>query len=274
MATLFVVGTPIGNLGDITLRAIETLRAVGRIAAEDTRRTRALLSHLDIRGKALVALNAHADAARIDAFVESLLEDDGAFVTDAGMPTISDPGAALVRRARERGVHVTVVPGPSAPSAAAVLSGLVDGGYRFVGFLPRKGSSRKSALEALNASRDPVILFESSVRLRATLQDLARSSGDRAACVVRELTKKHEEAVHGTLAELAADEREWRGEITLVLGPASERNETANPEELERRAAELVQQGLSTKQAAARLADEAGISRRAAYALILGLSEG
>ena len=143
MAALFVIGTPIGNLGDITLRAIDTLREVTHVAAEDTRRTRQLLSHLDIHGKQLVALDAHASEKRVAGLVERLVAGESvALVTDAGMPSVSDPGTALVRAAIEKGVTVTVIPGPSAVTAAVALSGLVEGPFLFLGFLPNTHTQR------------------------------------------------------------------------------------------------------------------------------------
>ncbi len=217
--TLFVVATPIGNLGDLTLRAIETLRAVDRVLAEDTRRTLGLLTHLGISGKPVDRLDAHAPdevvkraAARIEAG-ESL-----ALVTDAGTPLVSDPGAALVRLCAARGVRVVPIPGASAVLAAVSASGLVAGPFRFVGFLPRSGPPRREALERIAGAPEPVVLFESPERTADTLRDLAAISPVRLAMVARELTKMHEELVRGTLGELAAAEREWIGEVTIVLG--------------------------------------------------------
>src|SRR5690606_17046998 len=221
--TLYVVGTPIGNLADITLRAIDTLRAVDRIAAEDTRRTRALLSHLEIGGKPLSALEAHADERAYERLLTELEAGKSvAFVTDAGMPAVSDPGARLVARARERGISVVVIPGPSAVTAAIAASGLVEAPFCFFGFLPRKGRARQRVLERIARASEPVVIFESPARLRATLSELAASMPERRVAVCRELTKLHEEIVLDSPARLAALEREWRGEITLVIDRAAD----------------------------------------------------
>lgn len=217
--TLYVVATPIGNLGDITLRAIETLRSAGRVLAEDTRRTLALLSHLGIAGKPVDRLDAHAPAEALARAADRLLAgEDLALVTDAGTPVVSDPGAALVRLAAARGVRVVPIPGASAVLAAVCASGLVAGPFRFVGFLPRSGPERRAALERIAQEIDPVVLFESPERTADTLRELAEISPSRLAVVARELTKLHEELVRGSLADLCAGERAWLGEVTIVLG--------------------------------------------------------
>lgn len=217
--TLYVVATPIGNLGDITLRAIETLRAAHRVLAEDTRRTLALLSHLGIAGKPVDRLDAHAPVQALERAIERLgAGEDLALVTDAGTPIVSDPGSALVRLAAERGVRVVPIPGASAVLAAVCASGLVAGPFRFVGFLPRSGPPRREALQKIAAAEEPVILFESPERAADTLRDLAEIDPRRRAAVARELTKLHEEIARGTTAELAALDRAWIGEITIVLG--------------------------------------------------------
>ncbi len=217
--TLHVVGTPIGHLGDITLRAIETLKRADRIVAEDTRRTRALLSHLGIQGKPLQCVEAHSDPARIRQVVEQLLAGRNvALVTDAGMPAISDPGARLVSAAADAGVAVQVVPGASAVTAALALSGLVEGAFYFLGFLPREGKRRKAALAKVVQCADAVVLFESPHRIGATLRELAEHQPERPAVICRELTKVHEEVTRGTLATLRDEPPQARGEFVLVLG--------------------------------------------------------
>jgi 16S rRNA (cytidine1402-2'-O)-methyltransferase len=222
MATgvLYVVATPIGNLGDVTARAAETLRGVARVAAEDTRRTRQLLSHLAIGGKPVDALHAHSEARDVERLVEFLRNgEDVALVTDAGTPAVSDPGGLLVRRAIECEIRVVPIPGPSAVLAALVASGLsTDAGFRFMGFLPRSGPNRHTAIARVADTAEPVVIFEAPNRTGETLQELAMATPDRRACVARELTKLHEELVRGTLAELAAQSREWQGEIAIVLG--------------------------------------------------------
>jgi 16S rRNA (cytidine1402-2'-O)-methyltransferase len=273
---LYVVGTPIGNLGDVTLRAIETLRAATRIAAEDTRRTRALLTHLGIVGKPLSTLEAHATERQIERLLEHLLAGESvAFVTDAGMPAVSDPGSALVRAASAHEIPVVVIPGPSAVTAAVATSGLVDGGFSFLGFLPRRGRARSESLERIARSREPVVLFESPSRIAATLAELAERAPDRPAALCRELTKLYEEVIRGTLAELAALDREWRGEITLVVGhgPGSEQP-AVDEAALDQKISERLAEGASSKQISSDLAAWSGRSRRDVYARVEHLKRG
>lgn len=270
-ATLFVVGTPIGNLSDITYRAVETLRAVGLVAAEDTRRSRALLTHLGISGKRFVSIESHVTSRAIQKVLQAL--EDGtsiALVTDAGMPAISDPGGQIVAAAAARGWPVTVIPGPSAVTTAAALSGLVEGSFLFVGFLPRRGKRRKDALGRIHACVDPVILFEAPNRCRTTLTELTVLMPSRRVCVTRELTKLHEEAVRGTLESLEA--REWRGEICIVLG-AAEMGEQEEPDlaSVDERIAALLDDGSSTKTVLAQIGSVAGLSKRELYARIEAL---
>lgn len=218
LGKLWVVGTPIGNLADITLRAIETLKRADRILAEDTRRTRSLLNHLGITGKPLASIEAHVSEARLQGLLSFLLDGDQlALVTDAGMPGVSDPGAKFVALAREREIPIEVVPGPSALTAAIALSGLVEGPFYFAGFLPRQGSRRTHAIERLLQPGMAAVLFEAGNRTRETLNDLARKQPERRAAVCRELTKLHEEVAVGSLTELATQTREWRGEVVIVL---------------------------------------------------------
>ncbi len=217
---LYVVATPIGNLADLTLRAIDTLKASTRVAAEDTRRTRQLLSHLGIEGKPLDALHAHSSERDVAKLVERLESGESiALVTDAGTPAVSDPGDALVKAAIAANVRVVPIPGASAVLAALVASGLATGvGFRFIGFLPRDGAARRDGIATICATAEPVILFESPERTQATLAELADAMPERPACVARELTKLHEEVVRGTLASLAIDRDAWRGEVAIVLG--------------------------------------------------------
>jgi 16S rRNA (cytidine1402-2'-O)-methyltransferase len=210
---LYVVATPIGNLGDMTVRAGETLRECDRVLAEDTRRSRQLLAHLGIAGKPVDRFDAHATAADAQRAVERLENGESvALVTDAGTPGVSDPGERLVEAAIAAGIRVVSIPGPSAVLAALVGSGLAgDGRFRFVGFLPRDGTARREGIATVSATPEPVVMFEAPSRTRATLTDLADATPGRSACVARELTKVHEEYVRGTLAELATDERPWQG---------------------------------------------------------------
>lgn len=271
--TLFVVATPIGNLGDITLRAIETLRAADRVLAEDTRRTRGLLSHLGISGKPVDRLDAHAEDAEIARVLGHLSAGERiALVTDAGTPVVSDPGARLIRAAAEGGAVVVPIPGPSAVMAAITISGLVSGGFRFVGFLPRSGPERREAMALVAATPEAVVLFESPQRLSGTLSELAQVMPEREAVVARELTKVHEEAVRGTLAALAGlHDREWLGEVTVVLGAqAAAAAPRLGEEEIDARIDEGLKQGRRAKDVAEALALETGRPKREMYARVIG----
>lgn len=270
---LYVVATPIGHLGDVTARAIETLRACDRVLAEDTRRTRQLLSHLGIAGKRVDRLDAHATAADVARAVERLAGGERvALVTDAGTPGVSDPGEALVEAAIAAGVPVVPVPGPSAVLAALVASGLAgDGRFRFVGFLPREGSGRRDAIAVVSETPETVVLYEAPSRTAATLRDLADATPDRRACVARELTKVHEEMARGTLAELAADTREWIGEIAIVLGahaPAV-REAAIDDAALDARIDEALARGEHARTIAEKLAAWSGRPKRAVYERVI-----
>ncbi len=272
--TLYVVATPIGNLGDVTLRAIDTLRSAGRVLAEDTRRTRSLLSHLGISGKPVERLDAHASAeaiARVVAHLEG--GEDAALCTDAGTPVVSDPGTELVRAAVAAGITVVPVPGPSAVMAAVSVSGLVDGGFRFLGFLPRSGRARREAIARAASTDEAVVLFEAPQRLGQTLADLAETMPERGAMIGRELTKLHEELIRGPLRELAAvaATREWLGEVTLVVGPRpeGEAQRVWSDEEIERRIDEELEKGRRAREVADALSLETGMARRDLYARVI-----
>jgi 16S rRNA (cytidine1402-2'-O)-methyltransferase len=276
LGTLYLVATPIGNLGDMTERALATLRAVPHVAAEDTRRTRGLLSHFGITGKELTTLDANASeraVARVVGFLKA--GDSVAFVTDAGTPGVSDPGRALVNAAVAAGVPVTSLPGASAVTTAVALSGLVGGPFLFLGFLPRQGSGRKELVERVARETLPVVLFEAPHRIADTLKDLAAVCPERDAVVCRELSKLHEEALRGSLRDLAAVEREWLGEIVLVLGEAAERPVAgSSDEEIRHRARALVESGASVRAVADHLAEITGRSRREVYGLVLEVKDG
>jgi 16S rRNA (cytidine1402-2'-O)-methyltransferase len=266
---LYIVGTPIGNLGDITLRALETLKQTKHIAAEDTRRTRQLLTHFAIQERALHALDANASPRKIDELL-SLLEsgEDVALVTDAGMPSVSDPGTALVRGAQARGVTVSPTPGPSALTAAVAVSGLVACNFLFLGFLPRSGRKRKDALLRIEKSPDPTVIFESPQRMSATLAELSGTMPDREATLCREISKIHEEIARSTLAELSARDGEWRGEITLVIaaGPSTD-SEPLDLAPIEARIVARFAEGATVKTIVSELSDEIALPRRELYAL-------
>jgi 16S rRNA (cytidine1402-2'-O)-methyltransferase len=272
--TLFVVATPIGNLEDLTARALATLRACDRIAAEDTRRTRGLLSHFGITGKPLEALHAHSDARDVARLVERMVAGESvALVTDAGTPAVSDPGTDVVRAAIAAGVRVVPIPGASAVLAALVASGLAgDGGFRFLGFLPRDGRARGEAIARACATGEPVVLFESPNRTTDTLRELAAATPDRPACVARELTKMHEELVRGTLRSLSEDAREWIGEVVIVLGAhdPDARAEQVDDAAIDARIDQELAAGTHAKTIAERLAAWSGRPKRDVYERVIG----
>jgi 16S rRNA (cytidine1402-2'-O)-methyltransferase len=273
------VGTPIGNLGDITSRAIEALRTADVIAAEDTRRTRPLLTALGIpAGGRLVSFHGPHEAELAARLVERIVERGERLVcvTDAGMPGISDPGERLVTAALAAGVAVEVVPGPSAVLAALVVSGLPTARFTFEGFLPRKGRQRAARLAELAAEHRTVVLFEAPHRLEATLADLAAALGpDRPVAVAREITKRFETVWRGALGQAASgsEERpEARGEQVIVLGPAAPvPNQEPDDEAIEGALRAELAGGASTRDAAAVVANRLGVTRRRAYALATSL---
>jgi 16S rRNA (cytidine1402-2'-O)-methyltransferase len=271
---LVLVGTPIGNLGDLSPRAVEALRAADVIAAEDTRRTRALLTHAGVPGgRRLVAVHEHNERSRAAELVEEMRHGATvALVTDAGLPGVSDPGERVVRACVDAGLAVEVVPGPSAALAGLVVSGLPSARFAFEGFLPRKGPARRERLAEI--ARDPrtTVVFEAPHRLRETLGDLAEVCGpNRRVVVARELTKLHEEVFRGTLAE--ALERvvttEPRGEHVVVLAGAAPRATEATDDDVETEARAALAAGLSTKDAATQVAARLGVSRRRAYDVVV-----
>jgi 16S rRNA (cytidine1402-2'-O)-methyltransferase len=221
VGTLYVVATPIGNLGDMTPRAVEVLRSVALVAAEDTRHTAGLLRHFEISVPTL-SYHQHNERARRERLLGALATGDVALVTDAGTPAISDPGNDLVAVALGAGHRVSPVPGASAMVAAVSASGLVPGPFVMLGFPPRDGAERSVAIGRAAAAGMPLVLFEAANRLAATLDDLRGALGDRLATVARELTKLHEEVRHGRLSGLADHYRAVlpRGEIVIVVGGA------------------------------------------------------
>jgi 16S rRNA (cytidine1402-2'-O)-methyltransferase len=218
--TLFLVATPIGNLEDVTARALRVLREADLVAAEDTRHTRRLLQHFGISTR-IVSLHEHNERARATSLVERVREGGNvALVTDAGSPGIADPGFPVVRAAVAAGVRVESVPGPSAVIAALQVSGLPTDAFLFAGFLPPRAAARRRRLEELSVLRETVVVFESPHRIEATLADLDAVWGDRPIALARELTKVHEQVLRGTAREVRdALRAEWRrGEMVLVLG--------------------------------------------------------
>jgi 16S rRNA (cytidine1402-2'-O)-methyltransferase len=274
---VILVGTPIGNLGDISPRAIEALTDADVIAAEDTRRTRPMLTALGIpAGGRLVSFHGPHEAELAAKLVARIVERQERLVcvTDAGMPGISDPGERLVTAALAAGVAVEMVPGPSASLAGLVLSGLPTARFVFEGFLPRKGRQRAVRLAELAAEARTVVLFEAPHRLEATLADLASALGpDRPVAVAREITKRFETVWRGTLGQATSDDRpEPRGEQVIVIGPAVPGAvEEPDDEAIEAALRAELAAGASTRDAAAVVANRLGVTRRRAYDLAITL---
>jgi 16S rRNA (cytidine1402-2'-O)-methyltransferase len=272
---LSIVATPIGNLEDITLRALRTLREADLVLAEDTRRTRVLLQQHGMTKK-LWSYHAHSGPRETEKVLELLAEGQQvALVTDAGTPLVSDPGAELVREAQSRGIVVESIPGASAVLAALTVCGLSADSFRFVGFLPRSGKRRREALAELAKDRAATVMFESPQRLAATLKDLsAILATDRELAVCRELTKLHEEVARGSAAELSERFAEGaRGEITLVVSGAPRDAESeANPEaeaDLDARIAAMLSAGETPRDVVRALQPETALSKATLYARVL-----
>jgi 16S rRNA (cytidine1402-2'-O)-methyltransferase len=265
---LHIVATPIGNLGDLSPRAADTLRRADRILAEDTRVTAKLLSHIGAKVP-MTRYDDHTSEAERERIVGRLGEEAIALVSDAGTPLISDPGYKLVRAARAAGHAVHTIPGPSAAIAALTLAGLPTDRFLFLGFLPAKAKARRDAIAEVADVRATLVLYESGPRLGDTLATLAEVLGERDAAVARELTKVHEECVTGTLAELAARYRDQppKGEIVIVVGPPPEAEE-ASDDALDR-ALDHALERLSPSRAAAEVAAQLNVPRKRAYARAL-----
>lgn len=268
MGTLYLVATPLGNLEDITLRALRILREVSLIATEDTRTTGQLLKHFDIR-RPLVSYYEHNKVTRQGRVLAALAEGDVALVSEAGTPLLSDPGYELVRAAIEQGFQVVSIPGPSALMAALPASGLPTDRFLFLGFLPRKRGDRRLFLQEVAAEQATLVFFEAPHRLRETLADMINLlSGDRSVAVCRELTKLHEEIWRGTLAEAQQEwtQREPRGEFTLIVAGALPELEW-NQAQVEAGLAQALAGGASVKDAVRQLTDQSGWGKREVYSL-------
>jgi 16S rRNA (cytidine1402-2'-O)-methyltransferase len=271
--TLFLVSTPIGNLEDITLRAIRVLKEVDLIACEDTRRTRILLSHYGIH-TALTSLYDEIERKKGEVLVEKLLDGRSlAYVSDAGTPLISDPGYHLVRLAIEAGIPVVPVPGPSAVITALSIAGMPSDRFAFFGFLPEKAGRRQSFLQKLKTLPMTLVFYESPRRIVDSLKDIRDVLGDRDVAVTRELTKVFEEVIRGRVDELVGklEAQDIKGEITLLVGGAPGKPE-AGDGEIEALYREIEQQGdFSTRDLAARIARELDLPRKRVYELVLKL---
>lgn len=270
---LVVVGTPIGNLGDMSPRATEALTGADLICCEDTRRTGRLLAHLGITAERLKRVDEHTEYGACEEVVGLVRQGRTvAVVTDAGMPGVSDPGELLVAAVSEAGLRVTVVPGPSAVVSAVAGSGLPVGRFVFEGFLPRKGTERRDRLSSIAGDERPTVVYESPHRLAATIADLAAACGSaRRAVVAREITKLHEEFARGTLAELVAwAEGPVKGEVVVVIEGAPEAEE-ATDEQIVAALSRELESGTSRRDAASAVADELSVRRRRVYQLALGV---
>ena len=273
--TLYVVATPLGHLGDLSGRAREILCTVPIIAAEDTRHTRRLLTHLGAKAR-LMSFHAHSPSKRIDQVIAALeAGSDVALVSDAGTPGVSDPGAKLVRAVRSAGLPIVPIPGASAVLVALSASGMPADRFLFLGFLPRKGTERRRLLERAATEEWAVVIFEAAPRLAALLRELVDlTDPGRRAVVGRELTKMHEEFREGSLEELADSYSKAppRGEITVVLQGAGRPEKPApDPERLQAEAAALLAEGLSRRSVVDRLTESTGFARNEIYRLVMEL---
>lgn len=271
---LYLCATPIGNLEDITLRVVRVLGEADCVYAEDTRRSGALLKHLAIQ-KPLLSCHAHNEAQKAEEIVQKVKGGARvAYVSDAGLPGISDPGERLIAACIRESVPFEVLPGASAPLLALVMSGLPVQNACFAGFLPRETKARRERLAKLSRHPGTLLFYESPLRVRATLEELLSTYGDRPAALLRELTKLHEEAVRGTLSSLVAryESEPPRGECVLAVGGAPE-DEEAAPERLEEFLTRLLAQGVSAKDAAKQASAVLDVPRNEAYALALKLKE-
>src|SRR5204862_5127894 len=268
---LYVVATPLGNLGDLSPRAADTLKRVAAVAAEHTRHSKPLLVHAGSRAE-LISFHQHSSERALERILRILSEGrDVALITDAGTPAISDPGVVLVAAARERGIQVVTIPGPTAVAASVAVSGISGDRYLFLGFLPRKGSDRRRLLSTAAESEWTVVMFEAPNRVTQLLADLLEVCGpERRVAVSRELTKVFEETRAGTLQELSEHyaEAPARGEVTVVVAGTGKQRIAEPPDDPGERAKALLAEGLSRKDVAERLVEETGISRNIAYRLV------
>jgi len=266
--TLYVVSTPIGNMGDFSFRAVDVLKSVNAILAEDTRHTRNLLDRYGV-ATSMTPYHEHNEAKTTPALVARLARGDSlALVSDAGTPLISDPGARLVRAAIGAGINVVAIPGASALLSALVISGLEADRFTFFGFLARTGSERRKTLDEIAGLRHTAVLYEAPNRIAATLGELEqRGGGARSVVVAREMTKQFEEVRRGTVGELRAyyEDEPPRGEVVLVLAPAVE--QAPSDEVVQTRVNVLRASGMSARDAAVAVAAELGVSKRVAYRL-------
>ncbi len=264
MPTLYVVATPIGNLEDISLRAIRILREVKLIAAEDTRKTKRLLNNYDIKTP-MTSYYEHNKMIKLDYIVDCLMEGDVALVSEAGTPAISDPGYELIKVVQEKDMPVVPIPGASAIISALSISGLPTDKFSYLGFLPRKAGERQTLLNSVKNNPGTLIILESPHRLVSTLKSILETFRDRNIAVCRELTKIHEEVFKGTISEALDYFIEPRGEFTLVIEGDTKKEEPQVTHEIEKRLNTMRESGLPARDVIGRISKETGLSRKVLY---------
>jgi 16S rRNA (cytidine1402-2'-O)-methyltransferase len=272
MPNLYIVATPIGNLEDISLRALRILREVKLIAAEDTRKTARLLKAHNITTP-MTSYYEHNKHSKLDYILDRLDEGDVALVSEAGMPGISDPGYELVNAAIERGINVIPIPGPSAIITALVVSGLPADRFSYIGFLPRKENARRRLLESIAGETGTLVALETPHRLTAALKNIMEVLGDRKMAICRELTKLHEEVFRGTVSEAIDYFKEPRGEFTLVIEGRGNKEKPALTEDVEKQLHRMYLSGATAKEAIAVVAGETGMPRKKLYQAWLRLDK-
>ncbi|HPR50507.1 MAG TPA: 16S rRNA (cytidine(1402)-2'-O)-methyltransferase [Deltaproteobacteria bacterium] len=271
-STLYIVPTPIGNLGDITIRALDVLKQVDIIVCEDTRHTIKLLNHYGIK-KPLVSYEKHSEAKRLGHIIQELESGKNiALVSDAGTPLVSDPGSRIITLARDRGIRIEALPGPSAIITALSASGFA-GPFRFIGFFPRLKRDRELELLRMNVSTDTIVFFESPHRIVRTLKYMDQALKDRQLCLAREISKVHEEYIVGSARELNDRLQQLNsiGEVTVMV-KGSDRSDDIDESLLKTRAQELLESGYSKKDILAVLSKETGLRRNTLYDLLINLA--
>ena len=272
MPALYIVATPIGNLQDISLRALRTLREVKLIAAEDTRQTKRLLTTYDIRTP-VTSYHEHNKWTKLNYILNCLEEGDVALVCDGGMPGISDPGYELITAANQQGIPVVAIPGPSAVTTALAVSGLPIEKFVYLGFLPRKTNDRQRLLQSVVDEYGTIVVLESPHRLLAALNDVLLVLGDRKVAVCRELTKIHEEVFQGRISQAIDHFTEPRGEFTLVIEGKKEKDKPQLTQDIERQLHHMRSSGVTAKEAIAKLAGETGLQKKELYRAWVGVNK-
>jgi len=272
MPALYIVATPIGNLEDISLRAIRILREVKLIAAEDTRKTKRLLVTYDIKTP-MTSYHEHNKQSKLDYILGRLEDGDVALVSEAGTPGMSDPGYELIAAAHERGIPVVPIPGPSAVVTALVISGLPTDRFVYTGFLPHKANARQRLLESVAHEYGTIVALESPHRLPATLNDILLTLGDRKIAICRELTKIHEEVFRGTISQAIKHFTRPKGEFTLVIEGKREKDKPQLTEDIEKQLHYMYQSGVTAKEAIAKISGETGLPRKELYRAWLRLDK-